>query len=1323
MEDSSSVLHVPQIAQIGQDKSKQFTMNAKLVNNGLAINVRALNDTGAGILASISPKCAKKLAKQTNCNIQPLNKPIVLRDFSQQIRGQVTKSVRATLQIDGRQFPNMRFLIMTQSHDIYLGLDFWTKHKIGLMPATRSLIWPDNLPPLAQFSKPIVVADKKHVPAEVRAAHQADSDRRDALMAEADRATSKSAKRKQILTRPWRRETTVSTVKEETPLTLPSDEDIATAEIAALTAELEADERQARWAKLPMPREPIPLLRPEEEVLSVPINALQAEKKQRSQVYKKSADGKHIPFPEDEDPEHVEAVRQKLPPRLRHLEGFFSKANSKKLPPSRPGHDVHLELSKPIEGQPARYRTPYAYMALEKQTTDELLKIGFIEPCPDMPPHAAATLFVPKKDSPEKRFCCDYRFINKFLKKRVVLAPDVPGTIARVGRAKRVSKIDIIRAFNRMLVRVNDRYLTAFTTRQGTFQWKVLPFGLSVGPAWFQALVNAALNELLDAIASAYADDVLIFTEDDDEEAHYEDVEEVIYRLHKAHLQGDIKKSAFNVTETSYLGMVLSIEEGVKIDPAKVKAITDWKWEDINSKSAIRSFIGLCNYIRVFCHHASEVLEPLNRLLKKDAEFVKGPEQLAAFEAMKKLATSNPVLAFYQPGRPIKVECDASGKATGGVIWQQQKDETWKPIGFSSKTMTPTEQAYPIQDQELLAVIHSLQDNEQALWGTEFVVLTDHHALVYFNSKRLLSTRQIRWSQYLANFDITWRYRPGKENVAADALSRKTADNPTVRARERVERTRALIPANHKVIAAVEADGDAPQGFELADLVVIENEAQGLGKHDGKVIVPETTADGKTFLRTALIREVHGPKIYGHGGVNKTVKHLQPYWFWEQMKKTVGQYIRNCRECQRNKARHDKTPGLLQPLEIPTLVWQTVIVDGKSMPKDDDGYDYVWCFICKFSRLIIRIPGKKTDDAETLAKRYYNRIYSLFGLPQIWISDNAGPFISEFMETMNTLTDTKHRHGSSRHPQTQGAIERTNADLDQAMRFYIDKYQKNWRKHLPALDYAHNAADHESLGMPPLKVALGTMPRHPLTLQLRDVDVSTERRLQAAKLAHQIQEVQKMAVERAKETRARYEAQANKKRRPVDFGVEDYVYVSKKGMATDAPTTKLDSQWCGPWRIAKEIHGSFELDTPEWYKGSKLFHADRLRKAATDPLPQQIKVPEPPEVINNEPEWEVERILASRLTGRNRKLQYQASWVGHDDDPTYYDASGFKNASTKLEAFHLEYPKAAGPPVNLPHWIREAASEQELPYDRNLDNVAVHAGLDDFASRRNARRH
>jgi len=157
--------------------------------------------------------------------------------------------------------------------------------------------------------------------------------------------------------------------------------------------------------------------------------------------------------------------------------------------------------------------------------------------------------------------------------------------------------------------------------------------------------------------------------------------------------------------------------------------------------------------------------------------------------------------------------------------------------------------------------------------------------------------------------------------------------------------------------------------------------------------------------------------------------------------------------------------------------------------------------------------------------------------------------------------------------------------------------------------------------------------------------------------------------------------QANKTRREPDFTVGDSVYITRKGWTTGRPSIKLDHQLAGPFRITGMKGNSYELDLPANMKMGNVFHADRLRKDPNNPLPGQIREPEPPTTINNELEWTVDQILASRT--HRGTLQYQVSWVGYDPDDTWYPAENFIGSPNKVQEFHARYPEAAGPPIRL----------------------------------------
>src|SRR5258705_2302942 len=189
----------------------------------------------------------------------------------------------------------------------------------------------------------------------------------------------------------------------------------------------------------------------------------------------------------------------------------------------------------------------------------------------------------------------------------------------------------------------------------------------------------------------------------------------------------------------------------------------------------IQSFLSFTNFYQRFIRNFSNVAKPMNALLQKDARWVWADEQARAFEHLKTVICSAPVLVFPDPERPYLVEADSSGYATGAVLSQMRGDNKWHPVAFISKGLSPTECNYNICDKEMLAIIRALEQWQHYLEGTEHPVqvLTDHNNLEYFMTAQKLSRRQARWSAYLSRFDLDLPYRPGKSSAKPDLLSRR----------------------------------------------------------------------------------------------------------------------------------------------------------------------------------------------------------------------------------------------------------------------------------------------------------------------------------------------------------------------------------------------------------------------------------------------------------------------------------------------------------------------------------------------------------------------
>ena len=222
------------------------------------------------------------------------------------------------------------------------------------------------------------------------------------------------------------------------------------------------------------------------------------------------------------------------------------------------------------------------------------------------------------------------------------------------------------------------------------------------------------------------------------------------------------------------------------MDPEKVQAIKEW--QPPTTVKGVRGFLGFANFYRKFIKDFATLSEPLVRLTKKDLPFQQGEEQEQAFWKLKKAFLSDEVLTTLNLEGKAVVECDSSGFAIGATLSQEDASGNLRTVAYLSRKFLPHEANYPIHDKELLAVIFCLQEWDAELRSVrEFEVVTDHKNLEYFTKKQKLTERHVRWAQTMSQFgNMKIRYRPGKDNVRADALLRRDQDMPKGEDDERI---------------------------------------------------------------------------------------------------------------------------------------------------------------------------------------------------------------------------------------------------------------------------------------------------------------------------------------------------------------------------------------------------------------------------------------------------------------------------------------------------------------------------------------------------------
>ena len=1062
-------------------------------------------------------------------------------------------------------------------------------------------------------------------------------------------------------------------------------------------------------------------------------------------------------------PEDDEELRQKawvaVPPAYRDLLSQFSKAESDKLSDPRPGVDHKIELVPGGDphslGVSPLWKLSEEELKVAREYIAENLEKGFI--VPSNTPWAAPILMAPKPGG-GLRFCVDYRKLNALTKKDRYPLPLIEENLSRISKAKIFTKIDIRQAFHKIRMDPDSVDLTTFRCRYGTFKYTVLPFGLTNGPATFQRFINWILRDLLDDFCHAYIDDILIFSEnEEDHEAH---VRKVLERLRDHGLQADLKKCEFNVTETKYLGFIIGTK-GISVDPAKVAVVSEWN--EPTTVKGVQAFLGFCNFYRKFVKDFSRVAKPLTSLTRKDTAFNWTNECSEAFDELKRKLTTTPVLHHYHPDRETIVETDASDGVCAGVLSQRDpNDGHFHPVAYYSESMHGAELNYGIHDKELLAVILALKCWRAELIGLqrdEFLVVTDHRALEYFSTKRQLNLRQAGWADLLAQYNFKITYRPGKDNEAADALSRKTEVVRTQKGKMEAQRLRTIFQRveNQEVYrgwaeTAGTDDVDDTGLFEMSldtpkphqhEVEVVDRLLTANRTHDslhtyrakaadpdeehwsmingkyvlykGRLIVPN---DGD--LRTRLLDEVHSRTMTAHPSRNKTRRLVAAKYWWPRMASTVDQYVANC-VCASAKVPRDKTPGLLHPIPAPDRPWTGIVMDFKTLTESRSGHKTVLVVIDRLSKQSWTIPCRDmAPTAKTAALLYYfHGPFRVYGLPDEIGSDRGPQFVSGFTEELSKILGIKWKLSSSGHSQSAGQAEIMNEYLDQRLRPWVNHYQDNWPDFLPAMDFAQLTLPHESLeGLSPFEVLRGYayVPHYDWAKRTREDAfqglkdrVSRKDAQRLAKALHDVQELARASIKRQQD---RMTVQANKHRREPDFGVGDWVIIRKKVSSTDRPSDKLDYPMTrNRYKIKEMVGHSYRLEVPQGWRGTDIFHADRLRRHPNNPLTGQGSEQPAGEVIEGQEEWEVERVLASRTSGKARTLQYKVQWKGWDPDETWYPASDFKNAAELVRQFHKDNPDKPGPPVRLEEWLRAASEDRSDPKHPDDNKAAGNEGL------------
>jgi hypothetical protein len=330
-------------------------------------------------------------------------------------------------------------------------------------------------------------------------------------------------------------------------------------------------------------------------------------------------------------------------------------------------------------------------------------------------------------------------------------------------------------------------------------------------------------------------------------------------------------------------------------------------------------------------------------------------------------------------------------------------------------------------------------------------------------------------------------------------------------------------------------------------------------------------------------------------------------------------------------------------------------------------------------------------------------VIRISGIPSSIVSDRGGQFVSEFWTEFCRILGIQRKLSTAYHPQTDGQSEIANQYMAQRLRPYIEHNQDDWSECLPMVDFAASILPQDTTKKSPFFIERGYEPI--MSFDWRDQATLTTNEREASNMLTRLHDIWQEAKQQAMKSQQMQIQQVNKHRREVDFDVNDYVFVTTKDWLQDRPSRKLSHMASGPYKIVEKVGHSFKLELPPSIKVHPVFHASKLRRAATtEPLRGQHTDPPPPLRVGETDEWEVNKIMDSKL--HYRRLRYRVDWLGHDVDLQWYPAGNFKHAPVKLREFHDRYPSKPGPPKRLHEWETASANEQVVD-DHPDDNMPV----------------
>ena len=648
---------------------------------------------------------------------------------------------------------------------------------------------------------------------------------------------------------------------------------------------------------------------------------------------------------------------------------------------------------------------------IEKMVKDDVIKKV------DEPTPWVSSLTYSRKSNGQLRICLDPKDLNRAIRRCHHKTPTLEELTHSFSGAKVFTKMDAKNGYWAIELDEESQYLTTFNSPFGRYCYKRMPFGLVMSQDVYQSRIDQIVEQCPGVVG--IADDMVVYGRN--EEEHDKNLLNLMEVAKKSGLTFNSQKCGVKLPEITFFGHVFD-QNGARPDPKKVEDIQALPAPQ--SKQQVQEFLGIVTYLAPFIPQLSQKTATIRDLLKNDSEFQWNASHQQAFNAVKEAIAKATTLAYYDPMKETTIQVDASSRGLGAVLMQEGR-----PIAFASKSLTETERRYANIEREMLAVVFGCKRFHTYVYASHFTIESDHKPLEMISKKNITCAppRLQRMLLETQGYDFDIKYRPGKEVMLADGLSRlpNVQKNKAINLDLKIQFVQITEDkmtqlkresARDETIAALKeiiTEGwpkkrnDLPiplrqfwsfrDEFSVLDTLVLKGE---------RIFIPTTQ-------RESILARLHS----SHQGVEKTRLRARTCVYWPMIDADIENAIKECEICQANQ-RSQQKETLIQH-ETPTRPWEVLGTDLFHF--EGENYLIVADYYSKFF-FVRKVNGQCTSRAVVdLTKQLFGE----HGVPAKVMSDNGRHYDSECYREFAQQWEFEHITSSPHYPQSNGFIERT----------------------------------------------------------------------------------------------------------------------------------------------------------------------------------------------------------------------------------------------------------------------------------------------------------